>query len=208
MAQYATLTEIKAMLPESGLASSTDYDDMLNSLSIAASRLIDREVGRGDGYFYPSTADYTRYYDGSGETSLWIDETVSITTVKVAEDGGISSSDYTTWSSTDFIAWPYNYSQIGMPIMRLDVDRLNGSKMYWNAYRKSVSITGVFGYSITPPADIVQACIIQVVRWFMRAKQAFQDAGAAPELGQLFYTRKLDPDVALILEPYRTSSIQ
>jgi hypothetical protein len=40
------------------------------------------------------------------------------------------------------------------------------------------------------------------MRWFMRAKQGYQDAGSSPELGQMFYTQELDPDVKKILHPY------
>ena len=55
----------------------------------------------------------------------------------------------------------------------------------------------------SPPDEIKQATIIQAMRWFKRGQQAFSDTGAVLELGQLRYTQKLDPDVALILESPR-----
>jgi hypothetical protein len=42
--------------------------------------------------------------------------------------------------------------------------------------------------------------VIQVVRWFKRSQQAFQDVGAIVELGQLRYVQRLDPDVQTIIQ--------
>lgn len=207
MADYCTLADIKAQLPESGLASSTDYDDMLQTNITAVSRLIDREVGRWPNFFYPSTSDETRVFDGNGDHKLWIDDVVSITSVSISDDGSLSSSDYAALSSSDYYAWPYNHTATGQPIMRLDLDWRNGAENEWPDYEKSVKIAGVFGYSTTPPADIKQACIIQTGRWFMRAKQAWADAGASAITGQLFYVQRLDPDVAEILSPYKLAGI-
>ncbi len=208
MALYCTVAEVKEQMPESGLNSSTDYDASLTAQIEAVSRLIDEEVGRHDNYFYPSSDDVTVYYDGNGDRELWIDEFASITTVKVSEEGALASSDYTSWSSSDYLTWPYNDT----PIMRLDVDTLNGSKLYWSAYRKAVEVTGVRGYSSTPPKDVTQACIIQTARWFMRAKNAWADTGASPDFGQVVVNvdnrnaigSKLDPDVAAILRNYKS----
>lgn len=207
MADYCTVQDVKDMLPESGLASSTDYDAMLQTNITAVSRLIDREVGRWQNFFYPSTSDESRYYDGNSVNELYIDECISITEVAVSDNGALASSDYTAWSSSDYIVWPYNYAAESLPIMRLDVDYYNGSYIDWGLYPKCVRVTGVFGYSTTPPEDIKQACIIQCGRWYMRAKQAWQDAGASAQTGQMFYVQRLDPDVAEILSPYKLSNI-
>jgi hypothetical protein len=205
---YATLAEVKAQLGEPEVATSTDYDVMLTAQITAVSRLIDREVGKWAGFFYPTTDATAYYYDGNGTKELWIDEFASITTLKVSEEGGLSSSDYSTWSSSDYVTFPYNDT----PIIRLDVDTLNGSKLYWYPYRKAVEVTGIRGYSTTPPDDVNQACIIQAARWFMRAKQAWADTGASPDFGQITVNvggqnaigSKLDPDVAAILWHYKS----
>lgn len=208
MADYCTVAEVTALAPESGLAASTSYDAMLGVLITATSRLIDREVGRWENFFYPSSDAATRYYDGSGTTELWVDEmTAAPTSVAVSESGGVESSDYTVWSSSDYLVLPYNST----PKYKLEVDTLNGSRLYFYNYRKSVKIVGVFGYSTIPPADVAMACKIQVHRWFMRAKQMFADNGAQQDLGQIivnvnqkdFIGSKLDPDVAAILHHYK-----
>jgi hypothetical protein len=204
MADYVTVEELRADMVDSGLASSTDYDVVIGELITAASRLIDREVGGWPNYFYPTTDDTTRYFDGSGEEEQYIDAMVSLTSVSVSESGGRASANYTDWTEdTDFYVWPYNYTGKSIPIEKLIVDNSSGSKGKFSEVRKGVKVTGIFGYSATPPNDIEQATKIQSMRWFMRSKQAYQDTGASERLGQMLYTQELDPDVKRLLIPYK-----
>jgi len=200
---YTSSTDAFGDISE-GSYSSSDYLQMATFVT-SASRLIDLEVGRGEGFFYPTTDDVTRYYDGSGSQEQEIDEFASITSVSVAEFGGVESTDYTTWGSSDYYVAPYNYSQLGKPIDKLIADLLNGSKPGWYSYRKSVKVVGVAGYSASVPAVIAHACRIQSVRWFMRAKGGYQDVSGTDETGRLFYKgeAKLDGDVKLMLHPYK-----
>lgn len=211
MADYYTVAELKAENPESGFNSSSDYDVALGWFITSASRAIDREIGKWDDYFYPTTDGETRYFDGTGTRELWIDDIVSLTSVSVSESGGLASSDYTAWSSSDYIILPHNQT----PKTILLVDNLNGSKIYWEPYIKAVKVVGVFGYSTTPPQVIKQACSIQALRWFQRAKQNWQDTGAKSDFGQVvvsvgnkdFYGSKLDPDVAALLQPFKLRAL-
>jgi len=112
---YTTSTDAFAQLTDStSYQSSTDFYPVMDGLITAASRLIDREVGRRDGFFYPSTDAKTMYYNGSGDFEQKIDEFVSITTVSVAEQGGVASTSYTDWTeNTDYVTLPYNASNDG-----------------------------------------------------------------------------------------------
>lgn len=207
MADYTNIQAVKADMPDSELFSSTayDYDGVIQGMITAASRLIDREVGGWANYFYPSTADETRYYDGNGEEEIYVDPIVSLTSVYVSEGGGRASSDYTAWTQdTDFYIMPYNYSALDVPIQALVIDNDSGSKGTWGTVRKGIKITGVFGYSSYPPADIQQAAKITAMRWFMRAKQSWQDTSVNAAMGEMLYTQSLDPDVKEILKPYKT----
>jgi hypothetical protein len=98
---YCATSDVLASMPDSGLNSSTDtgYTSALEMMITAASRLIDLEVGRWPGSFYPATTDETRYYDGStcGDVQD-IEDCVSITSVAVAETGGTAAADYTAWT--------------------------------------------------------------------------------------------------------------
>jgi hypothetical protein len=127
--------------------------------------------------------------------------------VAVSESGETCSSGYTSWTlDTDYYVWPYQYDQLGVPICRLIAD-WNGDKNTWGHYRKAVKVVGQFGFSSTPPADIKQACKIQTIRWFARAKQLYQDAGASAQTGQLIYAQSLDPDIKEILRSYQIGNM-
>ena len=208
MADYVTVAEIKNDMPDSDIDTLNEYDAVLSEMISSASRLIDREVGGWNDYFYPSTDDTVRYYDGNGEDELYIEPLVSLTSVSVAESGGRSSSSYTDWTlNTDYYTWPYNSTDTGDPIEALIVDNDSGSKGNFHKSRKAVKVTGVFGWSSEPPDEIVQACKITVMRWFMRSKQGYQDASASERLGQMLYTKELDPDVKRLLNPYKLHNL-
>ena len=211
MADYCSTSDIKAEMPDSTLASSTDttYDTAIGTFITAASRLIDKEVGREANWF-STTDEQTRYFDGSGEVMQEIDECHTLTTVSVSESGETCSSGYTDWTlDTDFYISPYNYSDLGIPFTRLIAD-FNGTKYRFPRYRKCVKVVGQFGYSASPPEDIQQACKIQTMRWFARAKQMYQDGGGGTQTGQLIYskyTSALDPDIEEILRSYQIGNM-
>lgn len=201
---YTTSTDAFADIAD-GNYSSSDYPQM-TAFVTAASRLIDREMGRWDGFFYPTTDEVTNYYDGNADLELDIDEFVSISAVAVSEQGSLSSSDYTSWTlNTDYITKPYNATNKGRPITILAVAESNGTKPLWYGYQKCVKVTGIAGYSSTPPDIIEQATKMQAVRWFMRAKQGYQDTGANVDIGGLSFSKKLelDPDVRQLLWPLK-----
>ena len=211
MTDYITTTAFKADYPNSEFGFFSDeYDPAINALITTASRLVDREVGKWENYFSPSSDAEVRYFDGNGQYELYIDDAVSVSALAVSEEGGLASSDYSTWSSSDYITHPYNQS----PIYKIIVDRLNGSKLYFDPYYKAVKVTGIFGYSATPPDLVVQAVKIQVARWLMRQKQLWQDVNQQ-ELGAVvvnvnsknFVGSKLDPDVAAMLQPYKVAAM-
>lgn len=204
MADYTTVAKVKADLPDLDNSALEDYDQVIAGMITAASRLIDREVGGWPNYFVASTSDETRYFNGSGMLEQWIDPMTELTSVSVSESGGRAATDYTDWvEDTDFYVWPYNYSLIGVPIQKLIVDNDSGSKGVFYGVRKGVKVVGKFGYSTEVPDDIEQACKVTAMRWFMRSKQSYQDTSASERLGQLLYTKSLDPDVIEILQAYK-----
>lgn len=198
---YSTSTDAFQDISE-GNYSSSDFPQMASMVTVA-SRLIDRELGRWEGFFYPTTDEVTRYYDGSGCDEQEIDEFVSISAVGISEQGGLASTDYTALSSTDYFVEPYNYTADAKPIKKIVIDALNGPYLRFYRYRKSVKVTGVAGYSLTTPALIEQIVKRQAVRWFMQAKQGYQDQGASVEFGgMVFKKEQLDPDIKKMLWPF------
>lgn len=179
----------------------------MDALAVRASRLIDKVCKVEDGFFF-ANADQTRYFDGSGCLEQLIDHLAGVPTkVEVAETGIVDDANdtggtYTTWAFRDYRCWPYNAIKQGRPYLRLDLDILNGAKATWWSFPRSVKITGPFGYSTTVPDLIKQAAITQVARWWKRGQQAFQDAGAITELGQLRFVKQLDPDVEIAVSGF------
>lgn len=202
---YATVIELRDALADSGLDAA--YDSTLIDLIRRASRAIDRYTKWEPGSFArPSTDEDTRYYKGSGNNQQWIDPYVATPSLlAVSESGSLADSDYTTYSDSDWFVWPPNAAQIGAPYLRIDLDVLNGNKNTFYSYPKSVKVTVPFGHSLDTniPDEIVQATIIQASRWFKRGQQAFQDTGAITDLGQLRYTKRLDPEIAEIIDHFK-----
>lgn len=201
---YTTVTEIKAEMPDTSW--STAYDTLLTTIITDASRAIDLFTGRVPGA-YSINVDTTRYFNGTGNRELWIDELADVpSTVAVAETGVIDNvsgtgGTYTTYAATDYYLWPYNAVAERRPFLKLELDQFNGSKFSWYAFRRGIKITGKFGYSTTTslPPEIKRATKIQAIRWFKRGQQAYQDVGAIVELGQMRYVQSLDPDIAEII---------
>ena len=202
MTDYVTADEVRAQMPD--VEWTEAYHPILTALITRASRLIDRATGREDGAYDSDTAT-VRYFDGSGQREMWVGEMAEAPTAVAVDEGG--SGTYTTWASTDYFTWPYNAADEGKPYVRLDVDQLNGDKSHWYRFPRSVKVTAKWGYSTAAPDDVKQAVIIQVIRWFKRAQQAYQDVGAIAELGQLRFVRQLDPDVEFIINHYRRVAI-
>jgi len=203
MADYTSAASVRSMVTDSNMTTDTSYDSMLGVLITSASRMIDKFVGGWDNYFIADSADTIRYFDGNGDKVLYIDPFISITKLEVVESGGVAAADYTEWTeNTDYITIPYNR----LPKRGLQIERF-GNKSNFYRYQKGIKVTGKFGYSAIVPDDIANACRIQVLRWFMRAKSAYQDASASAASGQVMYMKELDPDVKMLLQPYRVESV-
>lgn len=203
MNDYSTSTDaFNDLGTGEGNYTTSDYPIMVDFIT-AASRAVDLEVGRPAGFFYPTTDEVTKYYNGSGCEELSIGEWVSISAVGVSEQGGLASTDYTAFSSSDYFVEPYNYMEDGKPINKLVIDRLNGSQSSFGRYRKGVKVTGIYGYSLTPPATIARAVRRQAIKWFMAAKQGYQQEGASANIGGLtFSIDKLDSDIKEMIWPF------
>ncbi len=204
MADYCTAAEVMELMPDTEWTGK--YAPLLASLATRASRLIDRLVGREPGAFaVGASAASARVFDGSGGRELWVDEMAAVPAlVEVDETGDLS---YVAWAASDYVAWPYNATLLSRPYLRLDVDQMNGNKAAWYRFPRGVRVTARWGYSLIVPEDVRQAALVQTVRMFKRAQQAYQDVGAIVELGQLRYVQSLDPDVAMMVEHYRRLTV-
>lgn len=185
---YTTAADLKAYL---GVASTSD-DTLLSTLIGAASAIIDAETCRK---FSAETT--TRYYtrdsiDVDDLNLLHLDsDLLSVTTLKNGAGETITSSYY--WLLPRNAGPPYH--QI----------RLKTNSVYaWSFDTDGeISVAGTWGYSTTPPDDIVQACK-RLAGYLYRLKdsQVF-DVTAMPEQGVITLPKGIPQDVKIILAKYR-----
>lgn len=142
----------------------------------------------------------TRYYQGDAVDGLWLwldDDLAKLYEI----DNGDSSG--TAVSTDDVTLWPRNH---GPPYYKI---RLNSSSTStWNVDTDYyIQVRGKWGYSICPPADIVQACI----RWaayLYRQKDTGQfENVAVGEGGTLRVPMGMPEDVRVLLDPYRRHTL-
>lgn len=135
---YITPDEIKSAAPDLIRSTTLKYDDPLYRRCVSMSRAIDRRCKR---HFYPRLA--TRYFAGSGNGVLWIDDLISIVSVAVSTDGGktytiLDAEDYEGAVSENFDS-PCSYNTL---ILDQNADRAS-----FPIGRRAVRIMGEWGYT-------------------------------------------------------------
>ena len=195
MSDYATVEQLKA-----ALRITDDIDDTLLSTAIdAASRWVDGWCGRN---FAVASATATRDYIPSGRMEpLLIDDVTTVVSVKIDED--LDRSFATTLNEIDYQAEPVNGRAFGndYPYTRLRPQE-DG---YWpvSYSRATVRVEGTFGWPAIPDA-VREATILQASRLFTRLDSPLGVAGFG-EMGAMRVSFKGDPDVMMLLAPYRRS---
>ena len=177
------------------IALAGDYfdDDTLENVIMAASRHIDDLTHR---WFYSDTQ--TRYYTPELPDLLYVDDLLTVTTLKTDEDG--DGTYETTWTATThYNLLPYNASTDGKPYTMIE-RAYNGSYSF-PLLKRSVQLVGSFGYSATTPQAINEACLLMAARLFKRKDAPFGVIGS-PDVGELRNIRIDDPDVARLLPPF------
>jgi|GEM_PF-3060189 len=189
---YCEPADIKAHM-EVQWTSGGKVDVLLDDLIASASRLIDNELHWPDCHFAAGDlTDQTRYFDTQAGSEMWIPRCISITTFKI-DTNGDGTYDQTWTQGTHFVVWPYDQTYFDKIIVK------EGASRSFPTGQRRLEIVGKFGGYSVPPQKIKEACVITVARWLKRAQQMYQDTGAIVELGQLTYTKALDPDVQEIL---------
>ena len=182
--EYITLEEVAAELN----IENDEKDFIIYSHIIRASDMIDRHCHRAFGQVTEA-----RYFDGDS-APLFIDDLVSVTTLKLDEDGdGVYES---TMLPADYVLEPYN--EIPKRQVRLSANSDYGS--FAGGIRKGVEITGKWGYS-TVPSVVNEACLIQVSRWYKRRDTGYAVVVGGPETGEIIMYHGLDPDIKNLLTP-------
>lgn len=189
---YVTQAEVQNAL---GLGTATLTPDSaeIDNVIEAVSRAVDDYCGR----FFYSVAG-TVVFTANDYMFLPIGDWVSVTTVKTDENNSgtvtktlSANSDYRLQQNTTFVGWPYTAIQIAS----------FGSNTLPVGVTEGVQVIGTRGWSAVPE-PIRAAALIQSVRVHARRATPFGVAGS-PEGGIVRLLSRLDPDVELMVRPYR-----
>lgn len=187
---YASLADVKDRLDITDTA-----DDLTLSAAImGVSDWIEHYTGRR----FIATSE-TRYYTAQSGTIVLVDDVLSVSTLTTDDNDDRTYS--TSWASTDYDLMPYNAGTDGEPYTWIEATR-NGNYRF-NLIPRGVGITGVFGYTLTPPFAIVEAATLATMRLWKRKDAIFGVAGA-PALGVQVVAAQIqqDADVLMLLMPY------
>jgi hypothetical protein len=188
---YCTLEEIKSELN----IDDNDEDDIIQRMIIQSKSAIDDYCHRK---FDTETA--TKYYDG--DSVLFIDDLVSVTTLQLDEDG--DGTYEATLATTDYILYPRNE----YPKTYIKINPNGNYGGFASDILDGVKIIGTWGYASTVPEPVRRAAIIQTCRYFKRRESAYADVIGSAETGTMTVYKGLDPDVELLLNnPYRKTRI-
>lgn len=201
----AEIVTVEALTDEvaGGTVTITDVSDLdddarLEQIVTAVSRAIDKDCQRR---LYAATE--TRTYAAVSAGLCFVDDLLSVTTLKTDDDGDRIYDD--TWAATDYDLLPGNAALDGEPYRRIETAP-NGSKRF-PTHAKGVQIAGSFGYAATTPPEVREACILWSLRVFERRHAIFGIKGST-QFGEVYV--KLpppDPDVKALLRPFRKVSV-
>lgn len=195
MANYATLAEVKSALN----ISDTVDDTLLTSTIEAASRLIDGYCGRN---FEVAAGTASRDYAPTGRYQpLLIDDATSIVSVKIDDDLDYGFAE-TLVADVDYQSEPLNANVAGMTFPYYRLRPMEDG--YWpmgRSGRATVRVEATYGWPALPDG-VRQACIIQSSRLFARYDSPLGVAGFG-DLGVIRVGTRIDPDVQMLLDPYR-----
>jgi hypothetical protein len=188
---YVEVEDLKAY---TGIPSATVTDDaLLRDLIQEATRLIDMETGR----VFESVTD-TRYYGpealDKATNTLWVDQDLLTVTELLNGDDDTTEIESTEFWLIDRNAGPPYY---GIRLLSDSDDSWEWDTDGW------VSVTGTWGWSATPPADIVLACKRLAAYLYQQKDSAVYEVTVYPEQGVQVTPMGIPVDVERMLKRYK-----
>ena len=194
MANYCTVDQLKA-----ALRITDNVDDTLLSNAIdAASRFVDGYCYRD---FDVASGTATKDYIPSGLMErLPIFDATTVVSVKIDDD--LDGTFATTLTAgVDYQLEPVNSLVSGLDWPYTSIVPIEDG--YWPIEygRKTVRVEATYGWPAVP-AGVEQATLMQASRLFARLDSPLGVAGFG-EMGAMRVSYKVDPDVAMLLAPFR-----
>lgn len=190
---YCTLAELKGHIVANGGGDFTAEDDTNLEIAInAVSRWLDNHF---DTSFYARTE--TRCYDAQWHDLLYVDDLLTVTTLKTDEDE--DGTYETTWASSDYWLEPRNAATNKRPYRQVR-RRATGDYSFPVGVEYGIEITGTWGYctEANRPAEITQFTLLMAHRLWKRKDAIFGVAGT-PALGVQIIQARITADEDLML---------
>ena len=173
---WPTSEDLNNFLSAAGLTVSTSLELFLDTAVSAARRDFEGPAG-ADRKMLGDTSDVARRYDPptDGQSLLFIADLASLTSVVYQPDG---SSAETLTQNTDFWLEPYEAqsdSNRPAPYTRIRFAR-RWLQPLGTTLRRSIIITGKWGYATTLPDDVWLACLARA-GWHLHATLAQSTSG-------------------------------
>jgi hypothetical protein len=197
----STVTSTSYVTPEL-LAEHLRIDDQddgprLSAVSAGVSRAIDQWCGQ---FFYVTSGTAARVFTpcANGHVNTHPFATTTGLTVATGTDGTYD----TTWTiSTDFVVKPDNGRSSSGELVAYNRLVAVGSRSFPVSVRPTVQVTAQWGWPAVPDA-VTEAALIKCARVFRRRDTPEGIAGGV-EFGAIRISSREDPDVAMLLAPYR-----
>ena len=230
MAAYGTAALLRARINKTDIDDDATLTALIAAASTAIDKFTNHFIaGIADFYaFDASDVATARVYPGTGKGFQWIDENVDVTAVSVKTSP--TATAYTAWVAADWMTFrgsvrdadfngtPYtgimvdpnrDYSVFTLGAIGVMDDYFSDLSIYTtrNGTRArsipTVQVTAKWGVTASPPQEIVECTYMLATRWWKRFESSMSDTLATSELGNLFYTRAVDPDIGFILTTTR-----
>lgn len=151
--EHATLTNTYLELEE--FKSTTELTGMnfadadIQNVLVSTSRGIDEAFGRR--FYLDPNANQVRYYTPAWNSPrLWIDDLVTLTTLK-SDDSGDGTFENTWTANTDFVLGPLNAAADGKPYTHIEINPAGSLRWPTHGYPRTIEVTGKFGWPAVPP---------------------------------------------------------
>lgn len=185
---YTTVSDIKIYL---GIPSATTTDDtLLTTLLASATSFVNQYTGQ-----YFESTELTKEYghDSIDGKYLYLNEFVQSITEILNGDG------VTEIPSTDYILLPRNLNAYHTIKIKNNKDGFE----FPDGHDSFITVTANYGYSSTPPSEIVQ-CVTRLVSYFYHQKDNHSDLDRAVNTGSyMILPTSIPNDVRLILQKYK-----
>lgn len=182
---YAALADLKAYLD----INSTSDDALLTALLERATAMIDRRTG----LTFAVSADTTRYLapQYAQEQTLWLPARWML------------AQSATTIITPAGVTVPGSAVRYQPPEPPYVAIKLTNTAYSWRDGTNDIAITGRWGWSVTPPADIVHATI-RLAAWLYRQRSASSDMDrpTVADGGLVVLPLRLPRDIEQLLAGY------